>query len=140
MSESLKKPATIFICYVLTASTLLVFWQVHMFDFVCYDDPIYVYKNLNVSGGLTAQKIRWAFTSGHAANWHPVIWLSPDDPDDPNIVQVFGYNLYLIYGYESGQGDQCYTGVGLPQPGGGVWCRRWHSGRPPGSLRSNGVN
>ena len=24
-----------------------------------------------------------------------VSWLSPDDPDDPNIVQVFGYNVYM---------------------------------------------
>jgi tetratricopeptide (TPR) repeat protein len=76
MSESLKKPALIFICFALTASTLLVFWQVHAFDFVNYDDDDYVYENQHVLGGLTYDGIIWAFTSGQAANWHPVTWLS----------------------------------------------------------------
>ncbi|MBM4104516.1 MAG: tetratricopeptide repeat protein [Planctomycetes bacterium] len=76
MFESLKKSVLIFICFALTASTLLVFWQVHTFDFVNFDDDEYVYNNQHVSGGLTAENIRWAFTSGHAANWHPVTWLS----------------------------------------------------------------
>ena len=76
MSESLKKPALIFICFALTASTLLVFWQVHAFDFVNYDDDDYVYENQHVLGGLTDDGIIWAFTSGHATNWHPVTWLS----------------------------------------------------------------
>ncbi|MBM4103760.1 MAG: hypothetical protein FJ263_06875, partial [Planctomycetes bacterium] len=77
MFESLKKSVLIFLCFALTASTLLVFWQVHTFDFVnFFDDADYVYNNQHVSGGLTAENIRWAFTSGHAANWHPVTWLS----------------------------------------------------------------
>ncbi|MBM4104025.1 MAG: tetratricopeptide repeat protein [Planctomycetes bacterium] len=76
MSESLKKPALIFICFALTASTLLVFWQVRNFDFVNHDDDIYVYKNPHVLNGLTFEGVISAFTSGHAANWHPLTWLS----------------------------------------------------------------
>jgi tetratricopeptide (TPR) repeat protein len=77
MSESLKKPALIFIYVALTASTLLVFGQVHAFDFVNYDDNDYVYENPHVSGGLTAENILSAFTTAPAGgNWLPLTWLS----------------------------------------------------------------
>ena len=28
------------------------------------------------SNGITTEAIRWAFTTGYAANWHPVTWMS----------------------------------------------------------------
>jgi len=61
---------------VLTLSILLVFWQVRNFDFVNYDDKDYVYENPHVLNGLTPDGIIWAFTTGHASNWHPLTWLS----------------------------------------------------------------
>ncbi|MBM4104026.1 MAG: tetratricopeptide repeat protein [Planctomycetes bacterium] len=77
MFESLKKPAMIFICFALTASTLLVFWQVRTFDFVNYDDDEYVYNNQHVSGGLTPENILSAFTTAPSGgNWLPLTWLS----------------------------------------------------------------
>ena len=40
------KPYKILIIYLLLASaTLAVYWQVHKFDFVYFDDPIYVSEN-----------------------------------------------------------------------------------------------
>src|SRR6202030_858627 len=36
----------------------------------------YVYKNPQVFRGLTSEGIIWAFTQSHAANWHPLTWLS----------------------------------------------------------------
>jgi Flp pilus assembly protein TadD len=45
-------------------------------DFVNYDDPDYVTSNPRVQQGLTLEDIRWAFQTNHAANWHPVTWLS----------------------------------------------------------------
>lgn len=45
-------------------------------DFVNYDDPDYVTANAHVLGGITAKGIQWAFTSGHASNWHPLTWIS----------------------------------------------------------------
>jgi len=44
--------------------------------FLDLDDAEYVYENPHVLGGLTAEGISWAFTTFHAANWHPVTWLS----------------------------------------------------------------
>ena len=60
----------------LLVSTLLVFWQVRNFDFVGYDDGEYVSENQHILDGLTSDGLIWAFTTGHAANWHPVTWLS----------------------------------------------------------------
>jgi hypothetical protein len=45
-------------------------------DFVAYDDDRYVTANPVVLGGLTARGIAWAFTEFHAANWHPLTWIS----------------------------------------------------------------
>ena len=67
---------TFFIYFILVLNILLVFGQVRNFDFVTYDDHAYVYENQHVLNGLTADGVIWAFTSGHAVNWHPVTWLS----------------------------------------------------------------
>ncbi|WP_050785588.1 tetratricopeptide repeat protein [Pedosphaera parvula] len=60
----------------LTAITLLLYMPSLKGDFVNYDDPDYVTANVEVQKGLTGESIRWAFTTGHASNWHPLTWLS----------------------------------------------------------------
>jgi tetratricopeptide (TPR) repeat protein len=45
-------------------------------DFVDYDDSDYVTANARVQSGLTWANLAWAFTTGHASNWHPLTWLS----------------------------------------------------------------
>ncbi len=45
-------------------------------DFINYDDTLYVTENYYVKAGITVEGIKWAFTTGHASNWHPVTWLS----------------------------------------------------------------
>jgi len=65
--------------------TLGVYWRTTGFlpgpgfrpyEFVSYDDDDYVTENVHVQNGLSASGIRWAFTSFHAANYHPATWLS----------------------------------------------------------------
>ena len=46
------------------------------FDFVNYDDNLYVYENQHVIGGLTAENIRWAFEIHGPSMWVPLTWLS----------------------------------------------------------------
>ena len=60
----------------LVVGTLLVYWPARQFEFTNYDDEDYVYRNPTVMKGLTAEGVRWAFTTGHMANWHPLTWLS----------------------------------------------------------------
>ncbi len=76
MPQQTKKSLVLSICFALAASTLLVFWQVRNFDFVNYDDDVYVYENPHILTGLTADTIFWTFKSTDAANWHPLTWLS----------------------------------------------------------------
>ena len=73
---SRKNRPTVLVSLLLAALTLAVFWPVIHFDFVNYDDPGYVTENSHVSRGLTWEDVVWAFRTGHAANWHPVTWLS----------------------------------------------------------------
>ncbi len=56
--------------------TLGVYWQVVRYDFVNFDDPFYVTENPHVQGGLGWDDVKWAFTTMHTANWHPLTWLS----------------------------------------------------------------
>ncbi len=44
--------------------------------FTNYDDNDYVTANRRVKAGLSWSDTRWAFTTTHAANWHPLTWLS----------------------------------------------------------------
>src|SRR5882672_9380174 len=60
----------------LAVGTFIVFVPVASYQFVNFDDGDYVSSNLHVQGGLTWENVGWAFNGGHAANWHPLTWLS----------------------------------------------------------------
>jgi len=65
-----------FIGLLLALTTLLVYLPATRDGFVIYDDGQYVTENRAVQNGLTWAGVEWAFTTGHASNWHPVTWLS----------------------------------------------------------------
>ena len=77
----------VWICMFLVLVTLAVYFQVGNFDFTNYDTAEYVYENVYVKDGLTAESIKWAFSAIHRSNWHPVTWLS-----HMLDVQLFGLN------------------------------------------------
>jgi tetratricopeptide (TPR) repeat protein len=56
--------------------TLLAYLPVARDGFVVYDDNDYVTENHVVQNGLTVAGVKWAFTTSHASNWHPLTWLS----------------------------------------------------------------
>lgn len=60
----------------LVIATIAVYWQVSGFNFINYDDSVYVYDNPHILEGLTTSNIFWAFTTFRAANWHPLTWMS----------------------------------------------------------------
>jgi Flp pilus assembly protein TadD len=51
-------------------------WPVIGNAFILYDDNVYVTANRHVLAGLSAAGVRWAFTTGYGANWHPLTWIS----------------------------------------------------------------
>jgi hypothetical protein len=65
-----------FIFVALFVAVLSVFSQTCWHRFSNWDDPRYVSNNPRVVTGLTRENIAWAFTTFHAANWHPFTWLS----------------------------------------------------------------
>jgi len=60
----------------LFVATLLVYWQVHDFAFLSFDDNQGLLGNPQVLNGLSWNGIAWAFTTGYASNWFPVTWIS----------------------------------------------------------------
>jgi Flp pilus assembly protein TadD len=66
----------LFLSAALATLTLLVYWPSFHHPFVNYDDPVYAFENPYVRAGLTADGVRWAFTTFEAGNWHPLTWLS----------------------------------------------------------------
>jgi Flp pilus assembly protein TadD len=64
------------ISLLLALATVLLFAQVGGHELLSYDDNLYVTDNQTVQGGLSWSNVAWAFTTMHAANWHPLTWLS----------------------------------------------------------------
>lgn len=72
-----KRIRLFLVCALLSVVVFTAYWQVLGHDFVVYfDDGEYVTENMHVIGGPTWDSIKWAFTSFHSANWHPLTWIS----------------------------------------------------------------
>ncbi len=59
--------------------SLGTYLRVYTFDFISFDDNLYVYENERVREGLTFQNITWAFSPENTSDqpyWHPLTWLS----------------------------------------------------------------
>ena len=61
---------------VLVLLVLAAYWPILGHGFVGYDDEKYVTANRHVQTGFDTESLRWAWTSFHAANWHPLTWMS----------------------------------------------------------------
>lgn len=64
------------ICFLLILCTASAFWNIDTCGFTDFDDYEYVCKNYHLFSGFTSTSLAWAFTTFHAANWHPLTWLS----------------------------------------------------------------
>lgn len=77
MPRTLPANATIpVIALLLFLATLALFSRTAGYDFVSYDDPLFITANPQVQNGLTWQGFKWALTTGIDGNWIPVTWLS----------------------------------------------------------------
>ncbi len=65
-----------FLYFILVLITGIAYRDVVSFEFVNYDDNVYVTKNPHVCEGEFLDNIRWAFTSLDTGNWHPITWIS----------------------------------------------------------------
>jgi tetratricopeptide (TPR) repeat protein len=93
---------------IIIVATVLLFGPVLWYDFVNFDDPIYVLDNPIVADGVTWAGVVRAFTTTQAAYWHPVTWLSHMldvelfgfRPGPHHLVNVLlhVFNALLLYG------------------------------------------
>ncbi len=73
LATSQKKTVVILALILLT---LAAYWQVQQFEFVNYDDQVYVTQNFKIQTGITRQTMVYAFTDTRTSNWHPITMLS----------------------------------------------------------------
>jgi len=71
MNQTTSKYQTVLIYIGLLLVTVVAFANVRNCGFV-YDDRAYVQENEYVKAGLKSDSIKWAFTSSHVGNWHPL--------------------------------------------------------------------
>ena len=70
------KRQKLIIYVILTIITLAVFWQVNHYDFINFDDNVYVTGNSHIQSGITLDGFRWAFSTRYLDLWNPLVWLS----------------------------------------------------------------
>jgi tetratricopeptide (TPR) repeat protein len=76
MNKSQGKYYSFCIYLLLVLTTFLAFEQLRGYDFINFDDPVYVTCNPYVLAGLSQKSHVWAFTRSQSLNWHPLTWLS----------------------------------------------------------------
>jgi tetratricopeptide (TPR) repeat protein len=67
---------TVTIYLFLAGISVAIFGQTIRYDFVNFDDDLYVYNAPAIQTGLTIQGTAHAFTNPHAGNWHPLTTIS----------------------------------------------------------------
>lgn len=60
----------------LAVAVVAIYLPVLHFDFITFDDPVYVTENPQVQAGLSAAGVVWAFTTSAAGSWFPLTWIS----------------------------------------------------------------
>jgi len=55
---------------------IVVYWRAGNYPFVNFDDPVMVVYNFPLRMGFSLESFKWAFTTFHSANWHPLTWFS----------------------------------------------------------------
>jgi protein O-mannosyl-transferase len=73
LREDRRLPLALLFVFVVTVA---IYYPALHHAFIDYDDNDYVTANAVVSQGLTLKGFLWAFSAFHAANWHPLTWLS----------------------------------------------------------------
>ena len=62
--------------FLLAVITVALYSPVRHYQFVSYDDGLYITDNFHIKYGLTWKSVQWALTAQYADNWHPLTWLS----------------------------------------------------------------
>lgn len=83
----MKKSKLLFTALFLFAVTLILFSPVREFEFLNYDDDLYVTENPYVREGISLKGLKWMWKTSVISNWHPLTLFS-----HMMDVQLFGIN------------------------------------------------
>ena len=67
-SEKIRFYRSVLIGLLLVLMTLALYWPVQSFDFVNYDDEVYITNNRQVRGGFSPEGIAWSFRTSMPAS------------------------------------------------------------------------
>jgi Flp pilus assembly protein TadD len=76
MINRLRQRRDLLIGMSLLVLTAAIYSRTLGYGFTNFDDNDYVSQNPHVTGGLTAQSVNWAFTTGYESTWQPLVWVS----------------------------------------------------------------
>ncbi len=76
IGSTTNRQKIIIIILVLIVLVFAAYWQVQNFEFVNYDDNVYVTQNFKTQAGITWESIAGTFTDLRTSNWHPLTMLS----------------------------------------------------------------
>ena len=68
----------ILVCLLLVLSILAIYGKVRHYEFINFDDDVYITDNLFVRSGLNPSSLRWSFNFElkDGNYWRPLTWLS----------------------------------------------------------------
>ncbi len=87
MTAPASSKTNLLICLALLFATFALYARVAHFDFINFDDNVYITRVPQLRDGLSLAGIRWALTSAEAGYWYPVTRFT-----QLLDVQLFGYN------------------------------------------------
>jgi tetratricopeptide (TPR) repeat protein len=66
------------VCLLLVGIILAVYWNLSRYEFINYDDNIYLSENQQIQSGLTKESLAWSFNlqENKKFYWHPLTWIS----------------------------------------------------------------
>jgi tetratricopeptide (TPR) repeat protein len=96
MSESATRRPIWVVCLLIATAVVVVYWPALHCGFINYDDPAYVTNNPHVQSGVNWASLKWALTTTHAANWHPLTWVSHMVDFDLYGLRPWGHHLASV--------------------------------------------
>jgi tetratricopeptide (TPR) repeat protein len=76
----------------IVALTLIAYAPIYWNGYIFLDDGDYITNNPPIAKGLTAETMRWAWTTNHHGFYHPLTWLSLLAD-----VSIFGYHPWAFH-------------------------------------------
>jgi len=69
-------PKTWVLGLALALATVALYFPVHSYPFINFDDNRYVVDNPHIRDGVNLATVKWAVLHSYLYNWHPLTWIS----------------------------------------------------------------